>query len=260
MAQVDQITQEAQDRLLQKRELRNLTGSHGQQTESINFQEIADRCIKKAKEEGRETPVFISEFKDEIVKTENKPTIRPIHGLPKAYAECSFDNYMGNDKLISDLQKLTAMDFDGIVLRGNTGCGKTHLAISAGKKISTEFKADGWDMIPGTIFITTPELLLKIRSSFQDGAGKTEEGLIDYYSGCGLLILDDLGSEKTSEFAVTTLYIILDRRLRDCRKTIITTNLSKEEIEKTFGARIASRLSGMENIKINMPDYRKKRD
>lgn len=215
--------------------------------------------MEKAKEIGGEIVEFKSEFKEPNTKKQPARSTT-IHNIPKAYQECSFGNYQGNDKLVSDLQRLTGLDIDGIVLRGNTGCGKTHLAIAMAKKMPTEIRMDKtWDLVPGTIFTTAPELLLKIRSSFQDGAGQTEEGLIDYYSGCDLLILDDLGSEKTSEFAVTTLYIIIDRRLRDCRKTIITTNLSKDEIEKIFGARIASRLSGMENIKINMPDYRKKR-
>ena len=91
------------------------------------------------------------------------------------------------------------------------------------------------------------------------GGAESEDEIISRYSEIPVLVLDDLGAEKVSEFAITTLYIILDRRIRECRKTIITTNLSKEEIDATFGARIASRLGGMENIKINMPDYRKNR-
>jgi DNA replication protein DnaC len=73
------------------------------------------------------------------------------------------------------------------------------------------------------------------------------------------LCLDDLGAEKTTEYAITTLYLIIDRRIRNEMQTIITTNLSLDEIEATLGARIASRLAEMKIIKINMPDYRKKR-
>ena len=168
-------------------------------------------------------------------------------GVPKLFSECTFDNYLGNDKLVADLTTIAGSN-QHVVLRGNTGCGKTHLAVA---------------MIQGrntleTRFITVPDLLLKIRASFHDGS-ESEDEIIRKYSEIPILVLDDLGAEKVSEFAITTLYIILDRRIRECRKTIITTNLSKEEIDETFGARIASRLSGMENIKINMPDYRKNR-
>lgn len=53
--------------------------------------------------------------------------------------------------------------------------------------------------------------------------------------------------------------VFIDRKIRDAKRTIITTNLSLKEIEEKLDARIASRLSGMQNIKINMPDHRKRR-
>lgn len=254
MAQaMDQALIEANNRLLQKRETLSPTVHRGPQIESTNFTVIADACLKKANDN-------ISRWKEPEEKPKPPKRIH-INGLPSAYKDCSFETYQGNDKLIKDLSELIRKNEDSIVLRGNTGCGKTHLAIAIAKKIFTEDSQvrGSWETIPGTIFTTAPELLLKIRSAFREDAKQSEEQLIDYYSGCELLILDDLGSEKTSEFAVTTLYVIIDRRLRDCRKTIITTNMSQPEIEQTFGARIASRLSGMENIKINMPDYRKRR-
>jgi DNA replication protein DnaC len=168
-------------------------------------------------------------------------------GVPKLFGECTFDTYQGNELLVDDLRGIVGSE-NHIVLRGNTGCGKTHLAVAMIQG-QNAFKAR---------FITVPDLLLKIRSSFSGGS-ESEDEIISRYSEIPVLVLDDLGAEKISEFAITTLYIILDRRIRECRKTIITTNLSKEEIEATFGARIASRLAGMENIKINMPDYRKNR-
>ena len=168
-------------------------------------------------------------------------------GVPKLFGGCTFESYQGNEKLVTDLIAIAGSD-DHVVIRGNTGCGKTHLAVAMVRDRNV-FKA---------LFITVPDLLLKIRSSF-NGGSESEDEIIGRYSEIPILVLDDLGAEKVSEFVIATLYIILDRRIRECRKTIITTNLSKEEIEATFGARIASRLAGMENIKINMPDYRKKR-
>jgi DNA replication protein DnaC len=248
MAQIDLV--EANKRLLQKRETLKATEHPGQQIENIDFMAVADRCRALS----NDTTFTVVE----TPKEPEKPMICIID-IPHAYRECCFDNYKGNDKLIKDLQNIIPT-LDGLVLRGNTGCGKTHLALAIAKQIPTRDRQQcGWSWTPGTVFTTAPELLLKIRSAFRDDAKESEEQLINYYSGCELLILDDLGSEKTSEFAVTTLYVIIDRRIRDCRKTIITTNMSQQEIEQTFGARIASRLSGMVNIKINMPDYRKKR-
>ena len=256
----DPVIVAAQERLMQKRATLSQTEHHGQRIGNIDFNAVAERCLTKASETANVLPWKEQEEKATEVKPKTK-TAGWIDGAPKACRECTFENYHGNDKLIKDLQRFIGASWDGIVLRGNTGCGKTHLAIAIARQIPTEpiKMRGGWDVAPGSVFTTAPELLLKIRSAFREGAKQSEEQLIEYYSGCELLILDDLGSEKTSEFAITTLYIILDRRIRECLKTIITTNLLQAEIEQTFGARIASRLSAMENIKINMPDYRKKR-
>ena len=92
-----------------------------------------------------------------------------------------------------------------------------------------------------------------------DNRDETESDVLDKYSSCELLILDDLGSEKTSDFTIQSLYLIIDRRYRNLKPTIITTNLTLPEIGEKIDARIASRLSEMKVIEINMPDYRKKR-
>jgi DNA replication protein DnaC len=233
---------EANQRLLKKRETLNQTENRGQKIERIDYKAIGEKYAKQAREKGE---IFIVPDEKEYGE-KPKETSWPLQycGVPKLYGECTLDNYHGNEKLVNELR----MEKDNIVLRGNTGSGKTHLAIAMLKM----------QALMDSRFVTVPDLLLKIRSSFNGGL-ETEDEIIREFSSMPVLVLDDLGAEKTSEFAITTLYIILDRRIRDCRKTIITTNLSKEEIENTFGARIASRLSCMENIKINMPDYRKNR-
>jgi len=169
--------------------------------------------------------------------------------IPKKYKGCMLDMFRGNDKLVRACREYNN---GGLVLYGNTGCGKTHLAVSLMREKARVSTKKLW-------FETAPDLLLTIRSSFRDGAAASEAQIVDCYSTIPFLVLDDLGSEKATEFAITTLYIILDRRDRELLDTIITTNLSLAEIGDRLSARIASRLSGMKNIKINMPDYRKKR-
>ena len=132
------------------------------------------------------------------------------------------------------------------------GCGKTHLAVAMLRNAEIH-------RISGAFFITVPEMLLKIRGAFSAGAEATEEEIVERFSGYEILILDDLGSEKTTEWSLTTLFLILDRRDRYCRRTIVTSNLSLREIEEILGARIASRLAGMNPIEILMPDLRKNR-
>lgn len=232
---------------MEKRQRLSQTGSHIRLTGSIeavkpvDFDAIAEKCMALTRERSTEIISFPQHREFEAEETPVETWHGKPRGIPKLYADCSLETYRGNDRLITALRECRT---DGIVLRGPTGCGKTHLAIAI-------IRDNG-------VFITVPDLLLKIRSSFQ-GGGETEEEIIRHYSSLPTLVLDDFGAEKTSEFAITTLYIILDRRIRDCRRTIITTNLTQDQIEETFGARIASRLAGMENIKINMPDHRKRR-
>jgi len=173
----------------------------------------------------------------------------PIPILPKRYHGYGFGNFYGAPKLVEDL-KNHMVNKSNIILSGATGSGKTHLAVSCLREFKTP---------DGALFITVPELLMKARGTFRENSDTTEEKLIQTYTSRQLLCLDDLGAEKNSDYAITTLYLIIDKRIAECRQTIITTNLTLQEIETTFGARIASRLSAMENIKINMPDYRKKR-
>ncbi len=94
-------------------------------------------------------------------------------------------------------------------------------------------------------FLSVPELMLRLRESFRDGAGSSEGAVIDACAGCDLLVLDDLGVEKPSEFAVQSLYLVVDRRYSEMRRTVITSNFSIGEIAERVGDRIASRIAGM---------------
>jgi len=124
---------------------------------------------------------------------------------------------------------------EGLFLHGSAGTGKTHLAVAL-------LKHRGLDR--GS-FTTVPGLLLEIRSSFKDHAECSEESIIDHYSAAKPLVMDDLGVEKASEFAMQTLYLIIDHRYANLNPPIITSNLSLGEIANKVGDRIASRIAEM---------------
>lgn len=238
--------QAAQAKLEEKRATLKVTEPLGQRIGSIDepIKAVIDRCREKAVESGK---IYMVTDEREYGATQPEQSwFGRYSGISKLYKDYTFENFVGNDALVADLRALADSD-NSVVLRGPTGCGKTHLAVSM---LRNQEQRD-------FNFISVPELLLKIRSTFNQGT--SEEDIIAEYTSCPLLVLDDMGAEKTSEFAIERLYIILDRRQRDCLKTIITTNLPQTAIEETFGSRIASRMAAMENIKINMPDHRKKK-
>lgn len=122
----------------------------------------------------------------------------------------------------------------GLFLHGPVGSGKTHLAVAVLRESAR----------PGC-FLSSAELMLRLRESFRDGARMTEGEVISVYSEAGLLVLDDLGAEKPSEFAIQSLYLIVDRRYSGLLPVIITSNFTVGEIAERVGDRIASRIAGM---------------
>jgi DNA replication protein DnaC len=73
-------------------------------------------------------------------------------------------------------------------------------------------------------FITAPEFLLKIRDCYSND--HPESKIINEYSSAPMLVIDDPGAEKASEFAIQSLYVLIDRRYREQLPTIVTTNLT----------------------------------
>ena len=132
--------------------------------------------------------------------------------------------------------------------------GKTYVAVALMReKISGDNEAifthpDGVTKVYVPAYprmISVPDLLLEIRECFSGRTGDSESSLIEKYAGKKCLILDDLGVEKTTEWSLQTLYTIIDRRYREEKQTLITSNLTLNEIAEKVGDRIASRIAGM---------------
>ena len=115
---------------------------------------------------------------------------------------------------------------NNIVLQGEAGTGKSHLAFAMVKALSEYTKEIA-------IFINVTDLLMKIKADFSQ-----EEFLVNKIASAKFLVLDDLGMEKDSEWSFTILYNILNKR----SNTIITTNLISADIQKRYGRPFMSRL------------------
>ena len=123
---------------------------------------------------------------------------------------------------------------------GGTGLGKTHLSSALAKKVIEK----GNDVFyTGAIDLFSEFEFDRYKSKGRDGAA-----LIDRYFDCDLLIIDDLGTEIINQFSVSTLYNLINDRLSRKKATVISTNLSKDEIQKKYTDRIWSRLFGEYHI------------
>ncbi|MBR5539932.1 MAG: ATP-binding protein [Clostridia bacterium] len=131
-----------------------------------------------------------------------------------------------------------ARNFDGrddsLLLRGPTGVGKTHLSLA----IAGEVLSQGYSVVYGPI----QQLLHRMeREHFGRADGNTEDILLE----CDLLILDDVGTEFSSNFYTSALYNIINGRLMAEKPTIISTNLNQKELTDRYGEQIASRVTGL---------------
>jgi len=133
------------------------------------------------------------------------------------------------------------------LLMGGYGRGKTHLAAA----IANQVVAMG---IP-TMLVTVPDLLDWLRFTF-DGSDSTLEQRLEELRTIRLLVLDDLGTQNATPWAEEKLFQIINHRYINKQPTVITTNLSLNEID----GRISSRLQDpdlVDKIEITSQDYRK---
>jgi len=123
----------------------------------------------------------------------------------------------------------------GVYLWGKAGAGKTVMACS----ILREYARRG-EVIK---YKSVPMLIMEIQDSYRNG----EEGALSALkkvSNIPVLLIDDLGTEKNTEFVSQALYCIINEREQWERTTIITSNYSIKDFH-TKDARLASRISGM---------------
>ena len=140
-----------------------------------------------------------------------------------------------------------AESLDGwLLLQGGYGAGKTHLAAA----IANYAVGIG---VP-TLFLTVPDLLDSLRFSYAGDDTSFEERFNDI-RGARLLVLDDFGTQNATPWAQEKLFQIINYRYINRLPTVVTTNLSLDEIEP----RIRSRLADPELVTksyINAPDFR----
>ncbi len=126
-----------------------------------------------------------------------------------------------------------------LLFRGGTGLGKTFLAASVAKVVSEK----GFSVVYDTAISVMEAFELQ---KFDRGGEGTEEtaSRVRRYTECDLLIIDDLGTEMTTTFTQSALYSLVNGRLLKGGKTIITTNLSEDELRRRYSPQIVSRLEG----------------
>lgn len=136
-----------------------------------------------------------------------------------------------------------------LLLTGPTGVGKTHTAFGALRLIG-ESRRSGLNWVA----LSTPELLGRLRRI----GDREPEALFHEFASAPLLLLDDLGSSKVTEWAEDTLYRLVDHRYMHCLPSIFTANANRADLAERLGERCGSRLYEMcERVALIGPDRRR---
>jgi DNA replication protein DnaC len=211
--------------------------------------------------------------------------------IPQRYAQCDFENfdtdvYAGepqgttHDRSL-ERAKLVVQGFarefpsagdSGILLMGPCGVGKTHLAVAALKEIALRGHSG--------LFYDYRELLKEIQASYNPESQSSEMSVLEPVLSAEVLLLDDLGVNKPSAWALETVGHILNTRYNQKRVTLLTTNYLDVELSRRVraafpsgelapaaedslaarvGERIRSRLYEMcRTVEMVAPDFRKR--
>ncbi len=187
--------------------------------------------------------------------------------IPKRHADCHFHNYKvfnsTQERAFKYATKL-AMEYPaverGLLFTGSVGVGKTHLAVSILKSLTER----GFSCL----FYEFGALLKNIQDSYNNVSKTSELGILAPVFDSEILVLDEIGAAKPTDWVRDTMAHIINSRYNDRKLTIFTTNYldernsdREETLEDRIGVRLRSRLHEMcKSISITGEDYRKNFD
>jgi len=194
-------------------------------------------------------------------------------GIPQRYMKTTKkEEYRTDYKAL-----LETLNTQGVFVYGKVGTGKTQLAVDLVSDLLTNKKIkvyrDDYQMQNGSYvnmakqedaydprlikFYNMPRLLIYMRSLYNDDAEQDTEEFLEEIDRYEYLVLDDIGTEKPTEWVLEILYVLINTRYESGKKLIVTSNKNLGEVAQSLGDRVASRISEMcQIVKLEGEDKR----
>ena len=147
------------------------------------------------------------------------------------------------DTCVMYAQKFGRVNVKNLFLSGAPGLGKTFLSACIARTVSEQGKAVVYDTAANVFTQFETRKFQRDSADFRDARDETRR-----YMSCDLLILDDLGSELTTQFTQSALYELVNTRLVAGKHTVISSNLNMPEVARRYAPQIASRIEGEYHI------------
>ncbi|MEE8526099.1 MAG: ATP-binding protein, partial [Thermoanaerobaculia bacterium] len=162
-------------------------------------------------------------------------------GIPERYLRCRLENFKPSVSADAKIRQQLArahkqcqlyvdsfLDLEenrfresGLILIGPPGIGKTHLAVAVLIELIERYNLRGR-------FVDFTSLLHQIQSTFDSGSPESKHHVLDPVIKAEVLVLDELGSQKPTDWVKDTLYLIMNTRYTERRPTLFTSNYRLE--------------------------------
>ena len=189
------------------------------------------------------TPEEISEHDAEIERRERQQAAQEKieryqkSGVPERYFNEALDTY----KITNEMQATAAKaatnflhavkcgEFKSLVMIGNAGTGKTHLACAIIREAGGKYR-------------TAPDIVEEMRRAKSFTAAETEAEIIDYYGRVKLLVIDEIGRGISATDEKYVIYQLVNARYNTRKPTVLISNLGKSDCLQYIGVAAADRL------------------